>query len=71
MKDGLSFILAALSALVVKYDSLRKAAKVLGVSPAYLSDVIREQRRPGPKLLKQLGFTAKRTITVTYSRKPR
>jgi transcriptional regulator with XRE-family HTH domain len=40
-------------------------AKELGVSPAYLSDVMRGKREPGPKILEPLGLVR----VVTYRRK--
>lgn len=41
--------------------SQRALAKYLGVSPAYLSDVLKGRREPGPKILDALGMT-KRTV---------
>jgi len=40
------------------------AAKSLGISPQYLSDVLKGRREPGPKVLKALGLVRK----VTYER---
>ena len=38
--------------------TLRAYATALGCSPAYLSDVYRGQRKPGPKLLRALGLVS-------------
>ena len=46
--------------------SLRQYAKNLHVSPAYLSDVYRGRRDPGPALLEPLGLERKVVTTVTY-----
>ena len=36
--------------------TLRAWAKVHGLSPAYVSDVVRGNRAPGPSILKALGL---------------
>jgi transcriptional regulator with XRE-family HTH domain len=46
--------------------SLREYARRLSVSPAYLSDVYRGRRDPGPTLLQHLGLERKVVTTVTY-----
>ncbi len=46
--------------------SLRQYAKQLNVSAAYLSDVYRGRRDPGPTLLEYLGLERKVVTTVTY-----
>lgn len=46
-------------------STLRAVAKDLGVSPAYLSDAIRGNREPGPKILDAIGLEK----VVTYRRK--
>ncbi len=46
--------------------SLRQYAKQLNVSAAYLSDVYRGRRDPGPTLLDYLGLERKIVTTVTY-----
>jgi transcriptional regulator with XRE-family HTH domain len=46
--------------------SLRQYAKHLNVSAAYLSDVYRGRRDPGPTLLDYLGLERKVVTTVTY-----
>ena len=43
--------------------SLREYAKALGVTVAYLSDIYRGRRDPGPAVLKCLGLK-KRTVTT-------
>ncbi len=46
--------------------SLRAYARDLNVSAAYLSDVYRGRRDPGPALLEKLGLERKVVTTVTY-----
>jgi transcriptional regulator with XRE-family HTH domain len=46
--------------------SLRQYAKTLNISAAYLSDVYRGRRDPGPALLEHLGLERKVVTTVTY-----
>ena len=48
--------------------SLRAYAKRMGVSVAYLSDVYRGRRAPGPKLLGLNGFARRRTTTTELIR---
>lgn len=40
-------------------------ARQLGVSPAYISDVLNERKEPGPKILDPLGYER----VVTYRRR--
>ena len=47
-------------------DSLRKFAGRVGCSAAYLSDVYRGKRDPGPKLLDHLNLQREEVVTVTY-----
>jgi transcriptional regulator with XRE-family HTH domain len=47
--------------------SLREFAKEVGVSAAYLSDILRGNRSPGEKILKFFKLKKARTVTVTYS----
>jgi hypothetical protein len=47
--------------------SLRMAAKGLGVSAPFLSDVLRGRTEPGPRILKKLGF---RRVTVFFRDPP-
>ena len=42
--------------LVNKAGSQRIIAQRFGVSDAYLGDVLKGQRKPGPKILKHLGL---------------
>jgi transcriptional regulator with XRE-family HTH domain len=46
--------------------SLRQYARTLNISAAYLSDVYRGRRDPGPALLEHLGLERKVVTTVTY-----
>jgi len=38
------------------FASRAQAAKSLGISPQYLSDIITGRRRPGPSVLRALGI---------------
>ncbi len=51
--------------------TLRGYARALNVSPAYLSDVYRGRRDPGPALLDHLGLERRVITTVTYAKKKR
>ncbi len=53
-----------LEARIDSEGSQEAAAKWLGVSGAYLCDVMNKRRAPGPKLLKRLGIRRK----VMYER---
>jgi len=44
------------SRLVADHGTQAAAAEFLGVSPVYVSDVLRKRRAPGDKLLKKLGI---------------
>jgi hypothetical protein len=46
------------------YGSIRAMGRGWKCSPAYLSDVMRGTRHPGPALLRKLGV--KRVVTVDY-----
>ena len=47
--------------------SLRTFAKEVGMSAAYLSDVLRCNREPGPRLLRVLRLDRHKIVTVTYT----
>ncbi len=47
--------------------SLRAYAREIGVSAPYLSDVLRGNRNPGPKILKFFGLQQTKKVTVTYT----
>jgi len=47
-------------------SSLRKLATEIGCSAAYLSDVMRGNRQPGPTVLKYLGLRKIVTKQVQY-----
>lgn len=57
---------ALLAANIKRAGSLRAYARQLDVSAAYLSDVMRHNREPGPRLLHALGFTKVVTRLVQY-----
>ena len=38
------------------FESRAQAAKALGISPQYLSDILNHRRRPGPSVLRALGL---------------
>jgi hypothetical protein len=46
--------------------SLRSFAKDLKISAAYLSDVLRDSREPGPKILRPLHLRRIKTTTIIY-----
>lgn len=48
--------------------SLRAFAASVGVSAAYLSDILRNNRQPGPKILKMLRVRKIKTITYRYEK---
>lgn len=47
-------------------QSLRSFAGVIGVSPAYLSDIYKGKRRPGAKVLGYFGIGKTRRTIVQY-----
>lgn len=49
-----------------KSMSLRQFAKVIGISAPYLSDIYNGNRHPGPKILRMLGLSRERAVSVTY-----
>lgn len=53
-----------LAAAVKAIGSLRSAAKVWDVSPAYLSDCLNGRRSPGPAVLNPLGY--ERRVSIRY-----
>jgi transcriptional regulator with XRE-family HTH domain len=48
-------------------SSLRDYAKSVGISAAYLSDVLRGNRAPGRKIYEHFGLNREKTLTVTYT----
>jgi transcriptional regulator with XRE-family HTH domain len=51
--------------------SLRRFGDEIGVTAAYLSDVFRGNREPGPTILTLLGVERTKTTETTYAtRKP-
>ena len=48
--------------------SLRQFAQELGISPAYLSDVYRGNRAPGPAILGRLGLVRRTTTSTVYEK---
>jgi len=54
-------VLALVAYEIERAGSLRKYAKQIGVSPAYLSDAMRGRRNPGPSILR--AFDLKCVIT--------
>lgn len=52
--------------LRIKASSLRKTAVELGISGAYLCDIMKGNRNPGPKVLKALGMTREVTKVIRY-----
>ena len=52
-----------------KGRSLREFAAEIGCSAAFLSDLYRGNRIPGPKIMEFLGLTKNRTVEVQYAKK--
>ena len=50
-------------------DSLRSVARQLDISAAYLSDIMANKRKPGPKVLTALGLERKVERVISYRRK--
>ena len=49
--------------------SLRVFGREIGVTAAYLSDVFRGNREPGPTILNLLGIERTKTTETTYEKK--
>ena len=62
-----SYVISHLRELISTYPSQAACAKALGISSAYLCDILQLRRDPGPTVLKALGFE-KRTIYVRAKR---
>ena len=60
------FAINLLREFVRREGSLRKLANVIGISPAYLSDVLRGNRSLGPTLLNYLKLEKIVTYKVSY-----
>ena len=58
-------VVSILRVLAKSRGSLRALAREIGISPAYLSDVLRGNRYPGPKIAKYLSLKRKVTWTRT------
>ena len=48
--------------------SLRQYAIIIGISAAYLSDILRFNREPGPRILKRLGLRRQKSVVISYER---
>lgn len=46
--------------------SLRAYARDLGISAAFLCDIYKGRRRPGEKIISQLGIGVTRSVEVEY-----
>lgn len=55
---------ALIERLILEAGSLRALARRWKITPAYLSDLRRGRRAPGPHVLRPLGL--KRVVTITY-----
>lgn len=62
----LALVVSTLEYEIKKAGSLRSYARMIDVSPAYLSDVRHYRRGPGESVLTPLGFTKVITRVVTY-----
>jgi len=60
---------AVIAGRIKRAGSMRRLARELGVSAAYISDVMRDKRNPGPAILDPLGIECVATIKVIYRRK--
>lgn len=47
--------------------SLRQFAVELGITPAFLCDIYKGRRSPGPKILEHFGIESHVVTTVEYS----
>jgi transcriptional regulator with XRE-family HTH domain len=47
-------------------SSLRQVAKTIGVSPAYLSDILLGKRGVSESIAKTFGFTREDVVSITY-----
>lgn len=54
-----------LRAKIEQAGSLRQAAKQLGITAAYLCDIIHGRRAPGPRIAQALGFRREVRVTRT------
>lgn len=63
-------VIALVAGKIVKAGSLRAYARQIGVSAAYLSDVMRGRRAPGRKILAPLGIkvTVRRIVEYAYTK---
>lgn len=52
-------VLAKLTREVKRAGSQKAAAMALGISPQYLTDLLKKRRGPGAKLLEKLGLEVK------------
>ena len=60
-----------LQARVDQAGSMRKLATEIGVSAAYISDILAGNREPGPAVLEPLGLEVEVEVIKTYRRKKR
>ncbi len=59
-------LLAVLRKQIAKDGSQAATARGFGCSGAYLSDVLKGKRDPGPKILAPLGYTVKSPAELRY-----
>ena len=52
-------VVSELEVMVSKCNGQREFAKQHGLSAQYVNDVLHGKRKPGPKILKALGLSAK------------
>ena len=69
LEQGVGAIHHMLRQTIRQQGSLRKAAMFLGISAAYLSDILLGKRSPGPAILGPLGFTVERRRVYRRNRK--
>lgn len=51
---------------IKKFGSMRMFAKEVGVTVAYISDILAHKRHVGPSIAKYYGLTVERTFCVYF-----
>ncbi len=67
---GKDEVLEMISSLVLEKGSQAEAAKHLGISGAYLGDILKNNREPGAKVLDALGLERITVFKRTVSKGP-
>lgn len=61
-RQSYNWFMDALTSYVASYDTNTAAAHDLGITKAYLSDLLRERRFPGESILALFGMKPVRTL---------